>query len=122
MNTMKGNEMTTQITIKSSALFLLDSPEDKICEDLSGQYTEDQVLDTWTSLFKNSTTRKFGKGTVYTFTITSQLEKDVLGAVVESALGYQVTQNMFNEFNKSTAMETYLEKIEKEIWNINIGE
>jgi len=114
--------MTTQITIKSSALFLLDSPEDKICEDLSGQYTDDQILDTWNLLFKNSTNRKFGKGTVYTFTITSQLEKDVLGAVVSSALGYQVTQNMFNEFDKSTAMETYLEKIENEIWNINIGE
>lgn len=118
MNAMNTNEMTTQITIKSSALFLLDSPEDKMCEDLSGQYTDDQVLDTWTSLLKNSTTRKFGKGTNYTFTITSELEKDVIYAVVSSALNYQISQNMFNEFDKSTAMETYLTNIENELRKI----
>ncbi len=118
MNDMNTNEMTTQITIKSSALFLLDSPEDKMCEDLSGQYTDDQILDTWNTLLTNSTTRKFGKGTNYTFTITSKIEFEVLNAVVESALNYQIAQNMYNEFNKSNAMETYLTNVENELRKI----
>jgi len=118
-----------QITIKQSALNILDEPleravlrllECKIVKDNGEQYTRDELVNIHNNI--ETTFKARGRGGSYTFTIKTEIEKQILEMLNEVSLDYMdLLGTGFSEEGYSKSMETYLWDKWREINSLEIS-
>lgn len=118
-----------QITIKQSALYILDDPldravlrllENKIVKDNGEQYTRNELINIYNNI--ETTFKARGRGGSYTFTIKTEIEKQLLEKLNEVSLDYMdLLGTGFSEEGYSKSMETYLWDKWREINDLEIN-